>query len=305
MYSILGALTAISLLLSLVPDAREFMLNLFQPQNVYMGTTDMAFLNATYPEYFNQDPATRKTEIPRTLILTWKDLKEIPEKVMGQWHDHNPDFRVDMYDDKRIVDFLKQEYNETYVKFFDDIKLGRHKADFFRYCYLYKRGGIYADIDLVPMATFDSFIHSDTQFFTVRTGDESIFQAYLASVPYHPIMRLAIHKMMKVGPLVGVDPPEERPFTEDHPTVGLYRIIENLLGTEPKPGRWDTSYGPLQLALEETRRSRSIFRFILPKGRGPLHVYYGRKTVAISRTPDYNQETGFVPQESKEDHEEA
>ena len=49
--------------------------------------------------------------------MTWKDLDQVPDVVMSQWHDYNPDFRVDMYDDKRIVEFLKQEYNQSHVNF--------------------------------------------------------------------------------------------------------------------------------------------------------------------------------------------
>ena len=33
---------------------------------------------------------------------------------------------------------------------FKDLKIGAHKADFFRYCILYIYGGIYIDIKIFP-----------------------------------------------------------------------------------------------------------------------------------------------------------
>ena len=122
MYFILGVIVSLSLMLTFNTSALLHFVG-WHTLREYKGITDMAILNSTYPEYFLQDPNTKKKRIPRTLIMTWKDLDQVPDVVMSQWHDYNPDFRVDMYDDKRIVEFLKQEYNQSHVNFFNEIEL--------------------------------------------------------------------------------------------------------------------------------------------------------------------------------------
>ena len=99
----------------------------------------------------------------------------------------------------------------------------------------------------------------------MKTKDESIFQAYLASVPHHPILRLAIEKMMEIGPRVGVSPPETMPFWKII-RLSVCTAIETLLGTEVKTGSGIHHMVRPQLASERTKRSRSILRFLLPKG---------------------------------------
>lgn len=262
------------------------------PENVYKGTTDMGALRQQDRDYFTRLEANN-ADIPRQLIMTWKDINEVPKEVILSWSTLNPDWEIILFDDARIVKFLREDYGESHVKFFNDIVFGRHKADFFRYCYLYKRGGVYADIDLDPKVSIDSFLAKDTRFFSVRKENENtIFQAYIASAPAHPILRLAIGKMMEIGPRIGVDPPETRPFSEYHPTVCMYRIIEYLLGDEPKPGRWETPYGSLQLASEASKMTPGLFK----KHRGELHIFYDGVPIALSRRPEYNQESGYTSQ---------
>ena len=253
----------------------------------YNGEKDVNLLNALYPEYFNRKK--KKHTIPHILVMTWKSRNEVPDYVISQWKKFNPKYQLDFYDDERIIDFLHNEYGDKYVKFFNDMVFGRFKADFFRYCYLYKRGGVYADIDLDPKVSIDSFLNDDSTFFSVRIWRQRfIFQAYLASAAYHPILKQAIDKIMEIGPRVGIDPPETSPFGDYHPTRCMYLIIEKLLGREPTTGRWETPYGPLQLALEQKVSKKE-------DGTGGYHlVAYNNIPIANSRRSSYDQTKGYA-----------
>jgi hypothetical protein len=103
--------------------------------------------------------------IPRTLVMTWKVRSEIADYVFNERKELNPGYKLKFFDNEQIVDFLTKEYNSTYVDFFNSMLFGRYKADFFRYCYLWKKGGVYADIDLEPKAGIDTFLDKDTTFF--------------------------------------------------------------------------------------------------------------------------------------------
>lgn len=71
----------------------------------------------------------------------------------------NPDFKIEYYDDNDARDFLKNNYDMDVLMAYDKLKPGAYKADLFRYCVLYKRGGIYSDISQMFKVPFDEIIN--------------------------------------------------------------------------------------------------------------------------------------------------
>ena len=53
---------------------------------------------------------------------------------------------------------------------FNKIKDGPIKSDFWRLCILYKYGGIYADIDIIPHVPINEIVYSDTTLYTCVTA---------------------------------------------------------------------------------------------------------------------------------------
>jgi mannosyltransferase OCH1-like enzyme len=105
------------------------------------------------------------TNIPKILHLCYKN-KNIPEYIIPNWKNLNPDYEVILYDDNDCVSFLMENYGKLYVDIFNFIKDGPIKADFFRICVLYKLGGVYCDIDIQPLISFNDFIEPDISFLT-------------------------------------------------------------------------------------------------------------------------------------------
>ncbi len=99
-------------------------------------------------------PATQKTlrtssSIPYTIIQTMNTNK-LPKKMYLtaiEWSIKNPEYNYEFYDDKRIIEFIKNNYNKNILTKFMVINSGAAKADFFRWLYLNKYGGVYIDID--------------------------------------------------------------------------------------------------------------------------------------------------------------
>jgi len=82
------------------------------------------------------------------IYMTYK--KEVPPKVFNRWTALNPEYSIDFSLDQDCYDFLKDEYNVEVANLFQTIPKGMHKADLWRIFKLYKYGGVYADVDLVP-----------------------------------------------------------------------------------------------------------------------------------------------------------
>tara|TARA_Y100000816_G_C26095250_1_gene579451 strand:+ start:136 stop:2451 length:2316 start_codon:yes stop_codon:yes gene_type:complete len=106
-----------------------------------------------------------KTAWPKIIYMCNKTLQGI-EYFTNNWKKLNPEYTIVAYNDTLIRNFLKLEYSKLHVDIFDFLKDGPIKADFWRICILYKYGGIYADMDLIPMVPIHSFIENDVNFVT-------------------------------------------------------------------------------------------------------------------------------------------
>lgn len=143
-------------------------------------------------------------KIPKIIHCTYYDKNAIPSKVWDNLKKYASDYKIFFYNNRDCYSFIKKNFNEQYAEKFENIKLGCHKADFFRYCVMYCKGGIYLDIKIQPKMNFENiFDHeSDNLFYTclgkqgkeeytiqkiirrIREGKNGhIFQAVLASYP--------------------------------------------------------------------------------------------------------------------------
>jgi len=101
--------------------------------------------------------------IPKTIYQTYKTSK-LP--FITKWHIYrlrkiNPEYDYQFYDDQRIESFIKTEFDSTVYDLYKQIDIGAAKADFFRYAILYKKGGVYLDIDSKILKKLDSIIMPD------------------------------------------------------------------------------------------------------------------------------------------------
>lgn len=118
----------------------------------------------TYNYQFKQPIVSKLAKIPSIVHLTCKDKASLPEKVVRQWQELNPAYTVEVHDDSDCVTFLREEYGPDFVDLFGRIPDGPIKSDFWRICYLYKRGGVYSDIDNIPVLPISEIIPDNTSF---------------------------------------------------------------------------------------------------------------------------------------------
>lgn len=103
---------------------------------------------------------------PNVIYFCNKQITEKDIIASNRWKILNPEYEIKLYDDEMIKIFLVEEFGELHKKVFEFLKAGPIKADFWRACILYKNGGVYSDIDNVPLVKLSDFIEKDVDFVT-------------------------------------------------------------------------------------------------------------------------------------------
>jgi len=98
--------------------------------------------------------------------------------------------------DSDIIEYLKANPLEEFpnaLQFFLSIKRGEHKADFFRYYFLYTEGGVFMDTDAMIYQPIDKIL-KDYTFVSVLPIQTSngIFNGFIASEKKNPIIYEAL-----------------------------------------------------------------------------------------------------------------
>lgn len=138
--------------------------------------------------------------IPKIIHQTFKSSK-LP--FLTRWHisgfrKKNPEYAYEFYDDARIDTFLKDEFDPEVFDAYKKINIGAAKADFFRYAVLYKKGGVYVDIDSGINSKLDDFIKPDDQAIITREGNPSLFAQWaLIYSPGHPFLKKTMEIVME------------------------------------------------------------------------------------------------------------
>ena len=86
--------------------------------------------------------------IPLHIYQTWH-TKKLPPKMhecVDKLKRDNPEFTHHLYDDDDCREFIHDNFEPEVLEAFDKMIPGAYKADLWRYCILYKKGGIYLDI---------------------------------------------------------------------------------------------------------------------------------------------------------------
>ncbi len=161
----------------------------------------------TVPEEDTNNPISLETEllqksIPKKIYQTHKTFEKLPkgmQQTLKRTENMHPNCEYVYYDDQTCDEFIEENFHYRIVNAYKTLVPGAYKADLFRYCLLYKHGGIYLDASMYCLKSFEDMIWSKTdkhyQFVSAVDQDQSggAYNAFIAAVPKHPILAMAIN----------------------------------------------------------------------------------------------------------------
>jgi len=138
-------------------------------------------------------------DIPLNIFQTWHST-ELPEqmaKCIQQIRHENPEFQYCLSNDAECRAFIVANYEADVVSAFDALIPGAYKADLWRYCVLYKQGGIYLDIKYQPMNGFRLITLTEKEHLVLDRDKTGIYNALMVCRPGNALLLRAIHQIVK------------------------------------------------------------------------------------------------------------
>ena len=102
--------------------------------------------------------------IPKNIFQTHKSMNYIRTKskiynATNSWKKYANEFNYYFFNDKMCDEFIKNNFDENIYKAYSILPMAVMKADLWRYCVIYKYGGIYADTDTICKINPNIFIN--------------------------------------------------------------------------------------------------------------------------------------------------
>jgi hypothetical protein len=159
--------------------------------------------------------------IPKIIIQTSIDRPK--DYIVKRITELSPEWSYNHFTDEDILDFFEENPIEEFKNIsdkFNSIIKGEHKADLFRYYFLYLKGGVFIDSDAMILLNMDN-IAKNYEFFSVKSlVPNSIFQGFLGSIPKNRIIYKALKDAYNIS---NDDLNNEYLILTKH----LYQIIDN------------------------------------------------------------------------------
>ena len=203
-----------------------------QPEKIIFISAS-SFLVYNYILKPNKNFESFQSSIPKKLIQTYYDKSRIPDKVFSNIKKFAPDYEQIIFDDNDITQFLRKYFNSSVIETFNKLK-GAHKADLFRYCYMYKFGGVYLDIKTELVMPLNKIFDKNYTYTVISIVKDSIYQGIIASLPENPIFLKLIHFMIELvrNKVPSLHVPREYIIF----TIDFWNKIKEETGANPKPG---------------------------------------------------------------------
>ena len=184
----------------------------------------------------------------RIVWQTWATTN-LPPVVEQQWSETrmmNSDYEFRRMDDEGIEQFIKDEFDETVSAAFMSLNpdLGAMRADFWRYCVLYKYGGVYSDLDSNIAVPLKEWVNQDA----LISFERNPWDHFMA-----PCSKVWRHVDLRFPEMTIVAPNRQRYLfvqwflvfpTPGHPILAeMIRLMTELITRwkdTPETNRWST-----------------------------------------------------------------
>ena len=176
----------------------------------------------------------------KTIMLTIKDKSKIPHYILEQYAKYAPKYNLEIFDDEDCKAFLKKHYGLEFVSKFESFQMGCHKADLFRYAYLFKMGGIYLDVKTILLRSIEEIFVDHRICYIVRSiNPKSIYNGIIYTPPRNPLFRMLLMDLFHTTTLSVID--YLKPTFKMHEMLQLFTSRELVLGINKLEGCCDVT----------------------------------------------------------------
>jgi mannosyltransferase OCH1-like enzyme len=173
--------------------------------------------NEMYLDKYQTWEEQKKINIPKKFHQFWTCFKtgdvSIPifyQKNVATIKDQHPEWTYKCWSMKEAYLYIKTYFGwflPTFESYDKDIK----RADAFRYCILFREGGVYMDLDSACLKPLDTLISvSNTAIFGYEQYNKTIIgNAFMAAPPFHPFFAFCLLQLLttvKLGVLKSAGP---------------------------------------------------------------------------------------------------
>ena len=121
-------------------------------------------------------------------------------KAAASWNLLNSHYNYRYFNNDDCERFLAEYFPGKVLDAYHKIIPGAFKADLFRYCLLYKYGGVYCDNKMICLKPIDDYLKNyENVDFVVAidypTSKKYLYNAFMISRPNHPFLRKAINQI--------------------------------------------------------------------------------------------------------------
>jgi len=148
-------------------------------------------------------PKSKNTNInlitPLSVYMTW-GYSSVPQDMYTNITTNitnNPEFDFYIYDDNKCKEFIKNNFDEEVLHAFNNLVPGAYKADLWRYCILYKKGGIYIDIKYSIKTKLIDIVKKYPLCFVKDRPTNRIYNGVMIAPPNLNIFDLAIKQVVQ------------------------------------------------------------------------------------------------------------
>ena len=92
----------------------------------------------------------------------------------------NPEYEYEFFEDADCRKFIEDNFDKSILEAYDTLIPNAFKADLFRYCYLYKNGGVYTDCKMILRLPFREWIPKNEDYILVEdAGNKQFYNAVM------------------------------------------------------------------------------------------------------------------------------
>jgi mannosyltransferase OCH1-like enzyme len=136
-------------------------------------------------------------KIPKIIYQTFESC-DVPDKMynaVNSWINSNTDYEHYFFDKEARIEFIEKHFDKRVLHAYLNLIPGAFKADLFRCCVLYIKGGVYVDCDTICLDPLRNLIEPEDTFIISRDDPMAksfLYNAFIASEANHPFLKKQI-----------------------------------------------------------------------------------------------------------------